>query len=36
LKSSPAPLVGNLQQGVQAYRQEFFTPVRPGTAMDMA
>jgi hypothetical protein len=30
-----APLVGTLQQGIQAYRSEFFTPVRPGTAFDM-
>ena len=30
-----AQVVGTLQQGVQAYRPEFFTPVRPGTAMDM-
>lgn len=26
---------GTLQQGVQAYRPEFFTPVRPSNAMDM-
>lgn len=30
-----APIVGTLQQGVQAYRPEFFTAVRPGTALDM-
>ena len=30
-----APVVGTLQQGVQAYRPEFFTAVRPGTALDM-
>jgi hypothetical protein len=30
-----APVVGTLQQGVQAYRPEFFTQVRPGTAFDM-
>jgi hypothetical protein len=30
-----APLVGTLQQGIQAYRSEFFTAVRPGTAFDM-
>ncbi|HTI67579.1 MAG TPA: TonB-dependent receptor [Caulobacteraceae bacterium] len=30
-----APVVGTLQQGVQAYRSEFFTQVRPGTAFDM-
>jgi hypothetical protein len=30
-----APVVGDLQQGVQAYRSEFFTSVRPGTAFDM-
>jgi hypothetical protein len=29
------PLTGTLQQGVQAYRPEFFTPVRPSNAMDM-
>jgi hypothetical protein len=29
------PVVGDLQQGVQAYRSEFFTAVRPGTAFDM-
>ena len=29
------PVVGDLQQGVQAYRSEFFTEVRPGTAFDM-
>jgi hypothetical protein len=28
-------VVGTLQQGVQAYRPEFFTPARPSTAMDM-
>lgn len=30
-----APVVGTLQLGVQAYRPEFFTQVRPGTAFDM-
>ena len=30
-----APVGGTLQQGVQAYRPEFFTAVRPGTALDM-
>jgi hypothetical protein len=30
-----APVVGTLKEGVQAYRQEFFTSVRPGTALDM-
>jgi hypothetical protein len=30
-----APVVGDLKQGVLDYRPEFFTPVRPGTAMDM-
>jgi hypothetical protein len=29
------PVVGGLQEGVQAYRPEFFVAVRPGTAMDM-
>jgi hypothetical protein len=29
------PVVGTLQQGIQAYRPDFFTPVRPGTAFDM-
>ncbi|OYX31152.1 MAG: hypothetical protein B7Y99_10585 [Caulobacterales bacterium 32-69-10] len=29
------PMTGTLQQGVQAYRPEFFTPVRPSNAMDM-
>jgi hypothetical protein len=29
------PVVGDLSLGVQAYRPEFFTAVRPGTAMDM-
>jgi len=28
-------VTGSLQQGVQAYRPEYFIPVRPGTAMDM-
>ncbi len=28
-------VVGDLQKGVLNYRPEFFTPVRPGTAMDM-
>ena len=30
-----ARVVGNLQTGVVNYRPEFFTPVRPGTALDM-
>ncbi|HTI68305.1 MAG TPA: hypothetical protein VL460_12230 [Caulobacteraceae bacterium] len=30
-----APVAGDLQQGVVGYRPTFFTPVRPGTAMDM-
>src|SRR4051812_9758460 len=29
------PVTGTLEQGVQAYKPEFFTPVRPATAMDM-
>ncbi|OYX31151.1 MAG: hypothetical protein B7Y99_10580 [Caulobacterales bacterium 32-69-10] len=29
------PVVGDLKEGVQAYRSEFFTAVRPGTAFDM-
>jgi hypothetical protein len=30
-----APVVGTLQQGIQAYTPQFFTAVRPGTAFDM-
>ena len=30
-----APVVGDLQKGVVNYRPEFFTAVRPGTALDM-
>ncbi|OYX31154.1 MAG: hypothetical protein B7Y99_10595 [Caulobacterales bacterium 32-69-10] len=29
------PVTGTLEQGTQAYKPEFFTPVRPATAMDM-
>ncbi|HTI67578.1 MAG TPA: TonB-dependent receptor [Caulobacteraceae bacterium] len=29
------PVTGTLEQGVQGYRPEFFTPARPSTAMDM-
>ena len=30
-----APIAGDLQKGVVNYRPEFFTKVRPGTALDM-
>jgi hypothetical protein len=29
------PVTGTLEQGTQAYKPEYFTPVRPATAMDM-
>lgn len=29
------PIVGDLQAGTSAYRPEYFTPMRPSTAMDM-
>ena len=31
----PPPVVGDLQKGVLNYKPDFFTPVRPGTALDM-
>ena len=30
-----APVIGDLKQGVLNYRSEFFTQVRPATALDM-
>ena len=35
ITAARAPVLGTLQQGVLNYRPEFFTPVRPSTAMDM-